>query len=67
EFKLLKLISSRPGQVFSRDRLIDHVWGISKNITERTIDAHISHLRKKLADSAVRIETVLSAGYKIEA
>ena len=66
EFKLLRLICSRPGQVFSRDRLIDHIWGVSKNITERTVDAHISHLRKKLRESTVRIETVLSAGYKVE-
>lgn len=66
EFKLLKVLSQRPGQVYSRDQLIDEVWGISKYITQRTVDAHVSHLRKKLIHSNVKIETVLSVGYKIE-
>lgn len=66
EFKLLKILSARPGQVYSRDYLIDHVWGISKHITERTVDAHISHLRKKITSSNAKVETVLGAGYKIE-
>jgi DNA-binding response OmpR family regulator len=66
EFKLLKLMSLRPGQIFSRDQLIDEVWGIAKFITQRTIDAHVSHLRRKLLLSTVKIETVLSVGYKIE-
>lgn len=66
EFKLLKILSARPGQVYSRDYLIDHVWGIAKHITERTVDAHISHLRKKIAAGSAKVETVLGAGYKIE-
>lgn len=66
EFKLLKILSTRPGQVYSRDYLIDHVWGIAKHITERTVDAHISHLRKKISLSTAKVETVLGAGYKIE-
>lgn len=65
EFKILKKLSLRPGQVFSRDQLIDEVWGISKYITQRTVDAHMSHLRKKIIKSNVKIETVLSVGYKI--
>lgn len=65
EFKLLKLLAGRPGQVFTRDYLIDSVWGISKHVTERTVDAHISHLRKKISMSQVKIQTVLSSGYKI--
>jgi len=65
EFKILKLIATRPGQVYSRDQLIDQVWGISKYITQRSVDAHISHLRKKLIKSSVLIETVLSMGYKV--
>lgn len=66
EFKILKLICSRPGQVFTRDQLIDSVWGIGKYIAPRTVDAHISHLRKKIEESRVSIETILSIGYKIE-
>jgi DNA-binding response OmpR family regulator len=65
EFKILKLLLSRPGQVYSREIIIDRVWGIDKFITSRTVDAHVSHLRKKLIKSQVQIETVLSAGYKM--
>jgi len=65
EFKILRLLMSRPGQVYSREVIIDRIWGIDKFITSRTIDAHISHLRKKLISSEVQIETVLSAGYKL--
>jgi DNA-binding response OmpR family regulator len=64
EFKILRTVCARPGQVYSRDQLIDQVWGVGKFVTERTVDAHVSHLRKKIADSSVKIETVLSAGYK---
>lgn len=65
EFKILRLLLSRPGQVYSREIIIDRVWGIDKFITSRTVDAHVSHLRKKLVTSEVQIETVLSAGYKM--
>jgi len=64
EYKILRTVCARPGQVYSRDQLIDQVWGVGKFVTERTVDAHVSHLRKKIADSSVKIETVLSAGYK---
>lgn len=66
EFKILKLVVARPGMVFTRDQLIDHVWGIGNHITPRTVDAHVSHLRKKIAGSQVKIETVLSVGYRAE-
>lgn len=65
EFKILRLLISRPGQVYSREVIIDRIWGIDKFITSRTVDAHVSHLRKKLIQSDVQIETVLSAGYKL--
>lgn len=65
EFKILRLLLSRPGQVYTREVIIDRVWGIDKFITSRTVDAHVSHLRKKLIQSDVQIETVLSAGYKL--
>jgi len=64
EFKILKMVASRPGQVYSRDQLIDHVWGIGKHITPRTVDAHVSNLRKKLLNSRVRVDTVRGAGYR---
>lgn len=65
EFKLLKLLLSRPDHVFTREVIIDRVWGIDKYITTRTVDTHISHIRKKLESSMVKIETVLSTGYKL--
>ncbi len=64
EFKILRTVCLRPGQVYSRDQLIDQVWGHGKFVSERTVDAHVSHLRKKISNSSVKIETVLSAGYK---
>lgn len=65
EFKILRLMLSRPGQVYTREVIIDRVWGTDKFITARTVDAHVSHLRKKLNNSQVQIETVLSTGYKL--
>jgi len=65
EFKILKLLVGRPGQVFSRDHIIERIWGVGKYITPRTVDAHVSHLRVKLESSQVFIDTVLGAGYKI--
>lgn len=65
EFKILRLLVNRPGQVFSRDQIIERVWGLGRHVTSRTVDAHVSHLRKKLDARQVEIETVLSAGYKI--
>ncbi len=64
EFKILKWLSGREGQVFSRDQLIENIWGAGKFMDPRTIDAHVSHLRKKIVDSNVNIETVLTAGYR---
>lgn len=64
EFKLIKLLIVKPGRVYSRDQLIDHVWGIGKHVTLRTVDAHISNLRKKLAGSSVKVQTVTGAGYR---
>ncbi len=64
EFKILKTLVSRPGQVYSRDQLIDHIWGVDKHVTPRTVDAHVSNLRKKIEDSSVSIETVTGTGYR---
>lgn len=66
EFKILRLLLSRPGQVFSREQIIDRIWGIGKYVTARTVDAHVSHLRKKIAESQIQIETILSVGYRAD-
>jgi len=65
EFDLLLAFAERPGFVFSRDQLLDHVWGYSFGGATRTVDVHIARLRDKLKDSGVRIETVWNVGYKL--
>lgn len=65
EFKLLHLLIKRKGRVQSRDVLLDDVWGISSDVTTRTVDTHIKFLRQKLGKHANIIETVRGIGYKI--
>lgn len=65
EFRILCLLINRPEMVFSRELIIERIWGVGRHITTRTVDAHISHLRAKLEVSQVQIETVLSFGYKL--
>lgn len=65
EFKILRLLLVRPGQVFSREQIIDRVWGVGRFVTPRTIDAHVSHLRNKLQTTTVRLETIPGAGYRV--
>lgn len=64
EFKILRTLINRPGQVYTRDQLIDHIWGVDKHVTPRTVDAHVSNLRKKIDGSSVAIETVTGTGYR---
>jgi len=69
EFKLLEVLSRRPGKVFSRLELVDRVHGFAYEGYERTIDTHIKNLRKKLGDDAAEprfIRTVYGVGYKFE-
>lgn len=65
EFRLLLSLAKAPDRVFSRQHLLDKVWGTEVNITDRTVDTHVNHLRKKLKDSEVKIETVLNEGYRL--
>jgi len=70
EFNLLWLMMSQPGVVFSRDRLLDELRNRELEAFDRSIDAHISHLRKKVEDSPKnpsRIVTVWGTGYKFVA
>jgi DNA-binding response OmpR family regulator len=48
EFKLLEFLMTRPGTVFSRDQLLDAVWGHGRAVTARTVDVYILRLRKKI-------------------
>ncbi len=64
EFRILTLLAERPGRVFSRRELLQHLWSSPHVPDERTADAHISNLRRKLGDGN-RIVTVRGAGYKL--
>lgn len=67
EFALAKVLLSNPGQVVSKDLLIEKVWGIESSAEDNNVEAYISFLRKKLAflGSAARIETLRKAGYRL--
>ena len=69
EFRLLKHFLEHPGWVFSRERLLDSVWGHDADIEPRTVDVHIRRLRKaiNLNDLPDIIRTVRSAGYSLDA
>jgi two-component system phosphate regulon response regulator PhoB len=68
EFRLLKHFLEHPGRVFSRERLLDSVWGRDSDIEPRTVDVHIRRLRKaiNLDASPDLIRTVRSAGYALD-
>jgi two-component system phosphate regulon response regulator PhoB/two-component system alkaline phosphatase synthesis response regulator PhoP len=66
EFKLLELLTGRENKVFTREEILDHLWGEEKDVTDRTIDFHIKNLRKKLGRAGQRIKNVRSIGYKYE-
>ncbi|MFZ5652305.1 MAG: response regulator transcription factor [Bacillota bacterium] len=67
EFEILEILASSPGRVFSRDLLLEKVWGFNELRETRTVDVHIRYLRQKIeADPArpVYIETVRGIGYR---
>jgi two-component system, OmpR family, response regulator len=69
EFELLYFLMSKPMQVFTRDHLIEHIWGLDYEGDERTVDVHIKRLRErfsKLTDD-FQIKTVRGVGYSLEA
>ena len=68
EFRLLRHFLEHPGRVFSRERLLDSVWGRDSDIELRTVDVHIRRLRKAIngEGSADIIRTVRSAGYALD-
>ncbi len=70
EFALLHFLASHPGQVFSRDTLLDRVWGHDTYVSARTVDVHIRWLREHIepeASKPVRLLTVRGVGYKFVA
>lgn len=64
EFDLLFLLATRPGKVFSREKILSEVWGDDVFVVDRTIDVHIRKIREKIGDKL--ISTIKGVGYKIE-
>ncbi|HZO99750.1 MAG TPA: winged helix-turn-helix domain-containing protein [Terriglobia bacterium] len=67
EFKLLHFLASHPRRIFSRDRLLDEVWGRDRFVTPRTVDVHIRRLREKVEaepSKPVFLQTVRGSGYR---
>lgn len=67
EFDLLAYLVHNAGIVFSRDRLLERVWGYERAVGTRTVDSHVKSLRAKLGDAGRHIHTVRGVGYKADA
>ena len=65
EYFLLKVLMENKGMVLGRDRLLDLVWGMGFDGTDRVVDNHIKKLRKSLGSSGDAVKTVIGGGYKI--
>ena len=66
EYELLKLLIAHPGIVFSRQQILEKIWGIGFDMDTRTVDMHVKTLRQKLGGQAFVIQTVRNVGYKAE-
>ena len=69
EFRLLYYLATRPNRVFTRDQLLDAVWGTERFVTPRSVDVYIRRLREKVetdADHPALLKTVRGAGYMFE-
>jgi DNA-binding response OmpR family regulator len=66
EYRILQILMTRKGWVFDRNRILDVIWKGEKNVTDRTVDVHIKHLREKLGRWGDCVQTVRGLGYKID-
>jgi len=66
EFEMLRIFMKNPDMVFSRDVLMNKVWGVDYVGESRTVDMHIKTLRKKLGNCGGQIKTVIGVGYRLE-
>lgn len=66
EYELLSFFMANPGQIFSREQLLNRIWGYDFEGTTRTVDTHIKTLRQKLGDEGRHIVTLIRSGYKFE-
>ena len=65
EFALLEALMRHPGQVLTRDQLLDHAWPLAVAVTPNSVDAYVAFLRRKLGPAAARIETVRGVGFRL--
>jgi two-component system response regulator BaeR len=69
EFRLLRALASTPGRVFSRDKLLEHLYADHRVVTDRTVDAHVKNLRRKLEEvrpGQELVRSIYGVGYKLE-
>jgi two-component system response regulator BaeR len=69
EFRLLRTLASTPGRVFSRDKLLEHLYADHRVVTDRTVDAHVKNLRRKLEEirpGEELVRSIYGVGYKLE-
>ncbi|OFZ78403.1 MAG: hypothetical protein A2583_14030 [Bdellovibrionales bacterium RIFOXYD1_FULL_53_11] len=66
EFRLLHHLARQPGRVFSREQLLNAVWGNDVHVYDRTVDAHVCTLRRKLSSKSSLVESVAGIGYRFK-
>lgn len=66
EFELLSLFIKHPRRVFTRNQLLNTIWGYDSDVYTRTVDSHVSSLRKKLGNKGKIIKSIPKIGYKVE-
>ena len=65
EAKILEMLLKRPNQVFTREQILDRVWGFDKEVNKNNIEIYVHNLRKKLANTNVKIDTIRGVGYTL--
>lgn len=66
EFRILQVMALQEGRVFTREQLLDRLWGTEKIVLDRTIDVHVKNLREKLGPAGELIKSIRGIGYKLE-
>ena len=62
----MKILSLKKGRVFTRNQILDYLWGDEKAVLDRTIDVHIKNIREKLGKAGKFIKSIRGVGYKLE-
>ena len=66
EFRLLRLFLNGPEKIYSRNEILQSIWGADTHVVDRTIDTHISNLRKKIQSSQISIDSIAGEGYRLK-